>query len=1056
MWEEEASRQSVTVHDAVLLTYHARCDECPGHFSDIERMVPVSLRLKNFLSYGESAPTLDFESFQIACLSGRNGQGKSALLDAITWALWGEARKSSDARKPDEALLHIGARHMEVELVFDLEGVRYRVFRFYHRTATGKTNKSGLELNVYDPVLDTFRALTGSSIRETQEQLQALLGLDYNTFINSAFLLQGRSDEFTKKKPSERKQILASILNLDRYDRLADMARDRERQAADRARLAGMEVERLKAALRDEPVWKAERKRIERDLRSGEAALTRLRGEENALNRKLAALDAQKQEADATRRSLDALMLRRRDDEAELDRLRQRIEEARTLLRDREQIERDHRRYQQLKKEEDDLVQKQHLFLALERQIAMKEGEIRDLRNELEKQILTMETGLRADRDRLALCEQDLIQAPILKRQLEGARQAQQQWQEMKERQDRCRALEARIVRLDQQIMKEEEALKEQLRLLEADVSRQDEIRASLAEMTAEQVRLCREKDRFDRISLACEETLRAGQALKEKMREREGHIEAKKTAREKILTTLQTFRATSGDTCPTCGTPLTLTHRKKVERHYEEEVARIDGELQELQQAMAQDTGERERLLERYRKQRAEVQALEQVPEQLAILEAQLTHVREQVAGIEEKRKTCEGLRTKLTTGAFAETVRVERETLKKDLESLAFDEKAFENLRDRAMQYDRFREQVERLEQVKAQKDQLEKGIQQKTQTLTGLHQTLDDGSRFTEQRKQIETLKSRLQEIGFDAQRLDRIRQDLRQLGDIGRRVSDLLNAETNSREWTLLQDQIKIRIAGAEEEGRTLSKRLAELEAATEEQAPLQTRLVTLQAAIQEAETEQQRLQGERGKLVSLLSQAARDRESLQRCNAERAEAEEERTTYKHLRAAFGRHGIPSLIIEETLPGIEERANELLDQLTEGRMHVHLDTLKDKKTGGTRETLDIIITDEQGVPRPYETFSGGEAFRVNFALRIALSRLLAERSGVSVRTLVVDEGFGTQDARGVENLVEAIRTIQDDFEKIIVITHLDQLKEAFPVRIEVEKHPVEGSRFNVIGV
>lgn len=77
-------------------------------------MVPVKLTLSNFLSYGSEAQTLDFSRFHVACLSGRNGQGKSALLDALTWALWGEARKSSGAQKPDEELLRIGSRRMVI------------------------------------------------------------------------------------------------------------------------------------------------------------------------------------------------------------------------------------------------------------------------------------------------------------------------------------------------------------------------------------------------------------------------------------------------------------------------------------------------------------------------------------------------------------------------------------------------------------------------------------------------------------------------------------------------------------------------------------------------------------------------------------------------------------------------------------------------------------------------------------------------------------------------------------------------------------------------------
>jgi exonuclease SbcC len=84
-----------------------------------------------------------------------------------------------------------------------------------------------------------------------------------------------------------------------------------------------------------------------------------------------------------------------------------------------------------------------------------------------------------------------------------------------------------------------------------------------------------------------------------------------------------------------------------------------------------------------------------------------------------------------------------------------------------------------------------------------------------------------------------------------------------------------------------------------------------------------------------------------------------------------------------------------------------------------------------------------FSGGEAFRVNFAIRLALSEVLARRKGARLQTLIIDEGFGSQDSQGRQRLVEAIKQVQSDFAKILVITHLEELKDAFPTRIEVEK-------------
>ena len=162
-------------------------------------------------------------------------------------------------------------------------------------------------------------------------------------------------------------------------------------------------------------------------------------------------------------------------------------------------------------------------------------------------------------------------------------------------------------------------------------------------------------------------------------------------------------------------------------------------------------------------------------------------------------------------------------------------------------------------------------------------------------------------------------------------------------------------------------------------------------------------------------------------------------------HKTLETAFGKNGVPALLIEQALPQIEEKANELLDRLSDGNMSVRFVTqaeYKDRKRDDLKETLEIQISDAAG-NRNYEMYSGGEAFRVNFAIRLALSEILAQRKGARLQTLVIDEGFGSQDTQGRQRLIEAINLVRPDFEKILVITHLDELKDAFPTRIEVEK-------------
>jgi exonuclease SbcC len=170
-------------------------------------------------------------------------------------------------------------------------------------------------------------------------------------------------------------------------------------------------------------------------------------------------------------------------------------------------------------------------------------------------------------------------------------------------------------------------------------------------------------------------------------------------------------------------------------------------------------------------------------------------------------------------------------------------------------------------------------------------------------------------------------------------------------------------------------------------------------------------------------------------------------------YRQLERAFGKDGVPALLIEQALPQIEAKANDVLDRLSGGLMTVRFVTQREMKTRDElKETLDIQISDSAGT-RDYEMFSGGEAFRVNFAIRLALSEVLAQRAGARLQTLVIDEGFGSQDAEGRQRLVEAINLVKPDFAKILVITHIEELKDVFPTRVEVEKTE-RGSMVRVI--
>jgi exonuclease SbcC len=223
------------------------------------------------------------------------------------------------------------------------------------------------------------------------------------------------------------------------------------------------------------------------------------------------------------------------------------------------------------------------------------------------------------------------------------------------------------------------------------------------------------------------------------------------------------------------------------------------------------------------------------------------------------------------------------------------------------------------------------------------------------------------------------------------------------------------------------------------------------LVTTEADMKNTTVQQKQAQERLGGIKSKLENLAQIAEKKQEKQGLLEQVIKEAQIYEELTEAFGKKGVQALIIETALPEIENEANRLLARMTDNRMNVKLETQRETQKGDTVETLDIKIADELGT-RNYELFSGGEAFRINFAIRIALSRLLARRAGAPLPTLIIDEGFGTQDTAGIEKLREAITTIQDDFEKILVITHIEELRDAFPARIDVVK-TAEGSKISL---
>jgi len=349
---------------------------------------------------------------------------------------------------------------------------------------------------------------------------------------------------------------------------------------------------------------------------------------------------------------------------------------------------------------------------------------------------------------------------------------------------------------------------------------------------------------------------------------------------------------------------------------------------------------------------------------------------------------------------------------------------------------------QQIQEAQQARVQ-------LEAERSSLAGIEERLASKDFAAEEQRLLGEIEVEMAALSYDPRRHEEVRG---LIGEMERYEEPKRKLDEADR----LIDEEKASAARAEQAAAELRSGLEADSRKRQELAEEVSRLPSVTEALSAAEREHSALTERHGAAQQALASARARVEYLDaletRTRERQARLEQagmEEGVYRELAEAFGKRGVQALLIETALPEIETEANRLLGRMTENRLHVKMETQRPSRTSDTTiETLDINIADELGT-RNYEMFSGGEAFRINFAIRIALSRLLARRAGAPLPTLIIDEGFGTQDSLGIERLRDAINSIQDDFDKILVITHIEDLRDAFPTRIDVTKTP-EGSK------
>ena len=851
-------------------------------------MIPSKLKLKNFMCYRGTTETLDFDQFDVACITGDNGNGKSALLEAITWVIWGKTKVlvSKD-------LITKGENDMLVDFEFFIDYIsndselinKYRILR----SIRAKSGGSILDLQQFDG--SNYVSISSDTIPETQKLIINLVNMDYETFVNTSYLMQGNADRFTTSKPDERKDILSAILNLDYYQNIADYTRKILRSTDDSINANNIVVERTRSEIRDLDPENNGTVFIEKEIFNLNQNIDSLNNQKLEFQQNFQLHNKYMNDISKLQSDKQLLSSSYENNINTINNLNDLLMKDNELLNESENIINQYNESINKQKELDDLSIASRKFQDIN-------DKLNSLQNELDFRINELKIELRNLNNNVENLNNKINQSNLL----------------LQDKRKNLSGNKSELIELN--------------KLNENYLDLSNKFSFEITEYKNKLVTLqTSNKDHENKLILLQEEH----------------------------------------KTCPLCKSGLDDDARKSIVLDLNNKIQLNNENINEIKSKS------------------------------------------------DEQQKKLYDIQNKY-----------------KDTNQNSIELSSSINL----LNNDYIR---------------IEKEIDADQNQILIYKNLLKDTNNLHENDQKVQINKNKILELNLLLENLNFNQERFNIL------INEVPRFTSESEKNFFLLNQAKDRI---KENQVTLNTLQNDLEIIKNQIEALERNITTINHKINSlnikpdlAENIDFSLDDMKNKLMlkqnnfdSLISKNKYLDETLNDNKALYYKSED----LKFLELSFSRNGIQALIIENVLPSLELEANKLLSYLTENRLSINLQIRKGRRLKNTEDfsqEIDIIIGDENGAVREYETYSGGESFRIDFAIRIALSRLVSLRSGVRSPILFIDEGFGSQDQIGQDRLREAIQEVSNSenykFKKIIVITHLDSLKESFGVALEVRK-------------
>jgi DNA repair exonuclease SbcCD ATPase subunit len=1022
-------------------------------------VIPQRIQLQGFLCYREKKE-IRLGDASLWMLSGLNGSGKSAVFDAVTYALFGGHR--GGVRNAEE-LINKETDGLVVELDFRLGEETFRVKRTLKRA--GRSTRQVLRREDGEAGKETWQAVenTGSQ-KGFEEWVAEHVGLNYDTFTSSVLLLQGKAEKLLNADSKDRREVLAGIVDLERYERLHRRADERRKKFKDRSETLQQKLDVLPE------VADAELAEADERIAAAQAVLVRARAEVERCQ----LLKVQGEHWAELR--------------ARLEEAKKKWERARGLLERAEAIERDWARLRLLRSV------LPSLRTTLEQRQKLRES-------------LRSATGLTAERDKLAahLNELDYAQEQARKKrealEQETARDRQRQQDiagrlvelsGVLERVSLCEKQRAAVLRL-------EKGLAELPADPTAILAREQEAHDRLNEVVQALPFLTRLREEREGLRLAKARTAEAarevetvgahGAKLAEELKALKAKLEEAGQGRQRAEAAASEGKARLTDAanqvaeldklhgakvCRHCGQPLTPEHleleratrervrtgaqgtwekadreakaavrdEKKLQKQHQEKDEEIRAARDQFRDC-ANRKKQADQDVERHTRECARVYRELAVPFRVRVAEAppddwlttsypgegDLAEAKVRAAGLTETKRRLQTAQAALSRWhqlqgqceAARKALAAQEAELPPDVPGLRQEHAALKE-EDAALKK-QLEDQRSLLKSEQDVRDQLE-----------GEREKLRQQTAESTRKLSVETARQE----GFQ----DALARARAALPDDWRSAADELTAE---RLRELQGEHDRLEKQGAESGATELEEARSRIEFFRQEkgvreqeleEVPAEARrepaeLARLLAAAKQDQAKREDELGEVRNARKALTDRRAQREHL---HAEFLETDRQYNRYRLLAELLGPKRLQLRLVREAERGIVDYANEVLDRLSGGQLYLRLRADDGEESAERALDLESFNRSAGEAPLGVAFLSGSQRFRIAVSLALGIGQY-ASRQHRPIESVIIDEGFGCLDRQGRQVMIQELQNLRDQMRCILLVSHQEEFADAF---------------------